>query len=426
MQMDIDARLLKRYQELVRSHIAHCDFLSPGIKNTLSKNKAFAQTQGAWRFFNNEQCSLQELIKPVFASGLEESRSHCDEYALIAHDWSGLIYKTHSSKKDRFGVHHGKELGYELQSSLLLSDRNGGPLAPLAINVATKNELLSTYREDTGNGETHLEELTKRIHYLESSGFEKSMVHIIDREGDSVQLMRDMGEYNWLFRSRSNSRIVYNNVSSRVDQLAKALTYKVCREINYRGQKAIQYLSEAKILIDRIAQPKKRMDGRKQRIKGKPIEARFVVSKIQNEEGKLLSWWYLITNVSDVPMDQIALWYYWRWSIESFFKLLKSAGMQLESWQQETGKAIARRLLVASMACVFVWQIAESKTPEAGKLRAVLIKLSGRQMKYGVEFTRPALLAGLASLLTTLTLFDQYNLDELKQLLKSTIGVLVV
>lgn len=28
-------------------------------------------------------------------------------------------------------------------------------------------------------------------------------------------------------------------------------------------------------------------------------------------------------------------------------QLLKSAGMQLESWQQESGEAIARRLLIA-------------------------------------------------------------------------------
>jgi hypothetical protein len=126
--------------------------------------------------------------------------------------------------------------------------------------------------------------------------------------------------------------------------------------------------------------------------------------------------------MKEVDMGTIALWYYWRWSIESFFKLLKSAGMQVESWQQESGKAIARRLLIACMACVFVWELAETKGAPVGELRTVLVRLSGRQMKYGVEFTRSALFSGLCSLLTTFELLEHYNVEELKELLRNTIG----
>jgi hypothetical protein len=46
----------------------------------------------------------------------------------------------------------------------------------------------------------------------------------------------------------------------------------------------------------------------------------------------------------------IALWYYYRWRIESYFKLLKSGGQEIEHWQQESGLAILKRLLVVSMA----------------------------------------------------------------------------
>lgn len=60
---------------------------------------------------------------------------------------------------------------------------------------------------------------------------------------------------------------------------------------------------------------------------------------------------------------------------------MKSAGHQLESWQQESALAIVKRLLVASMACVTVWAIAADNSQNAAELRALLIKLSGRQMK---------------------------------------------
>jgi hypothetical protein len=53
---------------------------------------------------------------------------------------------------------------------------------------------------------------------------------------------------------------------------------------------------------------------------------------------------------------------------ECFFKLLKKAGHDLESWQQETGLAIAKPLLMVSMACIVVWEIAAAKNEKAQAL----------------------------------------------------------
>lgn len=117
-----------------------------------------------------------------------------------------------------------------------------------------------------------------------------------------------------------------------------------------------------------------------------------------------------------VDAATVALWYYWRWRIESFFKLLKSAGHQLEAWQQESALAIAKRLLVASMACVTVWAIAPDARPEAAELRGFLVKLSGRQMRHKKAFTHPALLAGLWVFLSMLEVMEAYSPDELDAL----------
>lgn len=53
----------------------------------------------------------------------------------------------------------------------------------------------------------------------------------------------------------------------------------------------------------------------------------------------------------------LAKWYYYRWNIESYFKLLKQAGHQLERWEQETGSAVFKRLLIVAQACALVWRI---------------------------------------------------------------------
>ena len=73
---------------------------------------------------------------------------------------------------------------------------------------------------------------------------------------------------------------------------------------------------------------------------GEPLKVRLIVSKIVNEDGDVVAQWCLLSNVgSDVDDVQLALWCYWRWTIESFFKRLKGAGHQLESWKQETARA---------------------------------------------------------------------------------------
>jgi uncharacterized membrane protein len=117
-----------------------------------------------------------------------------------------------------------------------------------------------------------------------------------------------------------------------------------------------------------------------------------------------------------VSAATLVLWYYWRWRIESYFKLLKSAGMQVEQWQQTTAAAIARRLLIASMACVIVWRLNESTHPEAEKVRKLLVRLSGRQMKHGVTHTMPAMLAGLWVLLAMLQALEEYEVRELTEI----------
>lgn len=76
-------------------------------------------------------------------------------------------------------------------------------------------------------------------------------------------------------------------------------------------------------------------------VPGDPVEAHLMISRILADDGTSLAEWFLLSNVMGVDRSTFALWYYWRWQIESFFKLMKSEGHQLESWQQESALAIA-------------------------------------------------------------------------------------
>jgi hypothetical protein len=150
----------------------------------------------------------------------------------------------------------------------------------------------------------------------------------------------------------------------------------------------------------------------------------LIVSEVRDRHGRVLARWLLLSNLPDsVTAATAALWYYWRWRIESYHKLLKSAGQQIECWQQESAETLSRRLVVAAMSVVIVYRLAREDSPEAAGMRDLLVRLSGRQMKRGKNarpFTEPALLAGLSMLLPMLELLRHHSVSELRRLTEAT------
>lgn len=413
--------MAKRYKQLVGESLNSNDALSSGLRPLPTEITSFASTQAAWRFYKNDSVTLQKLQEPLLQAAHDNAVTHCKDYALIIHDWSRLNYRKHQSKLDKYQISHETDVGYDLQSSLLISDKTGLPLAPVALRLVTAKGSYSSYQNNALDESvaSHLDEVTTCIDYLQQQAFAKPLVHIIDREADSIGHIRQWQEngYLWLTRAKDHTTVTFEEQTLTCPMIANSLSFNKIREVNYHGKSQWQWVAEAKIVITRHAHVRKNQ--KRTTVAGKPVEARLVVSRVMSDAGTILAQWVLITNVQGVDANEIALWYYWRWKIESFFKLLKSAGQNLESWQQETGLAIAKRLLVVSMACVLVWEIAAAENEETRSLRTFLIKLSGRQMKWGVEFTNPALLAGLWVFLSMLEMMESYSPEDLAVLRKT-------
>ena len=413
--------MAKRYKQLVGESLNSNDALSSGLRPLPTEITSFASTQAAWRFYKNDSVTLQKLQEPLLQAAHDNAVTHCKDYALIIHDWSRLNYRKHQSKLDKYQISHETDVGYDLQSSLLISDKTGLPLAPVALRLVTAKGSYSSYQNNAldENVASHLDEVTTCIDYLQQQAFAKPLVHIIDREADSIGHIRQWQEngYLWLTRAKDHTTVTFEKQTLTCPMIANSLSFNKIREVNYHGKSQWQWVAEAKIVITRHAHVRKNQ--KRTTVAGKPVEARLVVSRVMSDAGEILAQWLLITNMQTVEASEIVLWYYWRWKIESFFKLLKSAGQNLESWQQETGLAIAKRLLVVSMACVVVWEIAAAENEETRSLRTFLIKLSGRQMKWGVEFTNPALLAGLWVFLSMLEMMESYSPEDLAVLRKT-------
>lgn len=402
------------------AHSNNTGSLAAGVKALADGASGFAHTQALWRFLGNDKVTPQCLSGPLVAA-CHAAVEQCEgDYALCIHDWSRIHYGGHASKKDRLQMTHAKDIGYELQSSLLVDAQDGSPLSVAAQNLVSAQGVWQSRRAQMqADDQTHLDELSERIDWIEQQQFARRLVHIVDREADSVAHFRHWSKQgsDWLVRVKAGSHVRCGDTTMPLSAVAEQLSFEKTRAVLCQDQPGTQWIAGTTVVLARKAQPK-RVDAqgkREKRVTGEALAVRLVVSRIINAHGDLVAQWYLLSNVCESVDDaQLALWYYFRWQIETFFKLLKGAGHQLESWEQETARATFNRILIATQACVMAWGLMQAQGDDAMRTRLFLVRLSGRQMKRARPVTFPALLDGLFKLFTMLETLEHYSLSDLQ------------
>jgi hypothetical protein len=427
----MDRRLQNRYLGLVKAHMHSAPSTAAGPTASVNWAKSLVQTQAMWRFLNNDRVGLESLIQPPRQAAREAIERLGLELVLLIHDWSKLDFRAHQSKHDTVQLTHKTDVGYELTTALAVSTADGSPLAPMQMHLKTAQEFHSTSDCPPKKKDHRLQQV---LPIMESSlgwGLQARPVHVIDREADSVDHLRRWDTAGHWFLVRADDRkVLWQEEPRLLSQIVVALMaqemFTRIRQVEFKGHKAHQWVAETKVILHRPA--KKRQGSKQRRVAGRPLELRLVIAQVRDDKGNILATWMLLSNVpaAEAGAETIALWYYWRWRIESFFKLLKSGGQQIEYWQQETGIAIARRLLVAAMACVVVWDLERQNSRPAQEMKDLLVRLSGRQMKYRRPHTANALLAGLFVLLPMLELLETHggDLSHIQQMARSVLPLL--
>ena len=419
----LEPRLQSRYHKLVKSHMRVAHPLAAGVASLPDKGKALAATQATWRFLNNNRVSLSTLIEPPRTLGRERVAATTSPFAMLVHDWCKLTYKPgrpETGKDDLVQLSHQHDIGYELTTALLVSADDGAPLAPMELHCLTADGVLST--RPRVRAVDHLEQVLPTMTASRFWELSKPLLHVIDREADSVGHYRRWHKAGHKYLIRVDDRIVlWNGKPSTLSAICRTLgrgrhflPVGETGSASYRGTPATLFIAETSVVLNRAA--KKNINGQSTSVPGVALELRYIMVQVRNLKGKPLAVWMLLSNALRewATSEHLARCYYWRWRIESFFKLLKSHGHQLEAWQQESGPAIARRIVVASMACVVVWQLEHDESPASVEFKDALVRLSGRQMKKTKAHTTPALLAGLGVLLPMLALLEHMDLDKLK------------
>src|SRR5262249_38739734 len=185
-----------------------------------------------------------------------------------------------------------------------------------------------------------LDELTPLLHFVQRLPLGKRPVFLIDAEADSVNHYRQWHRRGWLFLVRADAERYVRlagpgGAELRLPALAERLrqqgAFAQIRRGDYRGRPVGQQVAEAAVRLERPGYQHRVIDGqrRKRRVPGPALPLRLIITELRDEQGQVLERWYLLTNVpAAVTAATLALWYYWRWRIETFWKLLKGAGQQ--------------------------------------------------------------------------------------------------
>ena len=422
--------MVKRCRELMRRH---CNAVPSGAAGSASLPggvSAFAQTMAAWRFYNNPRIEMVELIEPLREYARRQLVATKAGVVMLVHDWCKLSYPGHASKRDQAQLAQANNRGYELTTVLAVNGTNGAPLAPLEVHLKTADGVLST-RDSAPPDVPHLEQVLPTMDASRAWNLDCPVLQVIDREADSVGHFRawHAGGHHFLVRGHDHRIVAWEGrrIARRKvgDELQKRGDFRDCGAALYEGRAAQLWVAETEVVL---AQPARTMvpcrQGAKKKkqieIPGPPLTLRLIIVQVRDDHGHTLATWHLLSNAPKTLLsaEQLARCYDWRWRIESYFKLLKSHGQQLEHWLQETGAAIFRRMLVATMACVTVWHLESDTSPAATELKDALVRFSGRQMKRKRPHTAPALLAGLWPVLTVLEYLEDHDLKHLKQLFR--------
>jgi hypothetical protein len=384
------------------------------------KPASFAQK--LWRFCADPRVGGADLIEPLHAAIRREDQTR-PGVLLAIHDWSTLAFGGHPSKPDRARLTHEHDLGYDLATVLLARGDDGAPIAPAVVRLRTAAGVLATHDDPPAAEVPHVDQVRDDMRRTAELGLTAAVVHVVDREADSVAHWRRWAADSRMVLVRADDRkVLHRGLETTLAAVADGLRHDdALKDVGaalYRGRTARLLVGEAAVVLHRPGR-RNRLGGKKMAVPGPPLALRLVVAEVRDLEGRVLARWLLLTNAPAELGDAatVARWYYFRWRIEGLHKLLKSAGWQLEGWLQRDGPRVFRKLLLALAACASIWALERRRDAASAAFRALLMQLSGRQTKRGRATTTSGMLAGLWVLQGALGPLARHGPEELNAML---------
>jgi len=411
-----DKRLRDRatllFQSLLRGQSANSiGLLSPADRTQESFTRA------AYRFFDHDAVTLPALHAPM-QTALSQAVSVA-ERVYVAHDVSLLNYSGHERKEDLVPIGNDHTWGYELYQALAISS-DGKPLGAAFTELRSSRGLHSSQSAELLPFTDHLEQAERAVDAVEKSLPNRSIVHLCDREFDDLQLLRHLGEREYVIRCQHLSRLVRvhgaeQSLRDHVERVKLSPAGEVVRRDEHSTQKYRLHVGEATVTMHGASQRGvARKRNRPQ--KGRAIRVRIVISELRKEGQKSLRW-VLLTNLKESALSVVEK-YLLRWKIERLFYFSK-VGFRLECWHQESAERVARRLLLVQLAAMAVYQLRDATDDKSINLMHTLAHLGGWSGRPKAPIGPTMLMRGALLFIASLQLIQLYSKKELLAMARS-------
>jgi len=331
----------------------------------------WANTKAAYRFFANESVSEDKILEGHFAASALRIKA-TDGPILILQDTTEFSFKrsapekigftkvaTGSKGKDGRRQKH-KICGLLMHASLAITPE-GLPLGLTAAKFWSRDKFKGTTALKRKINPTRVPiDQKESIRWLDNlrrssdlTGAPERCVHIGDRESDIFELYclaQDLGT-NFLVRSCVDRLAEDGNTT--IAQVMAGLQSSGTHQIEFcdaRGK-----LQQAVLTVKFTTMTVRPPIGKQKKYRHQELQI-IHVEELNPPEDRPAIFWKLITNLP-VETHEDAVhklgWYARRWSIETFFKTLKT-GCRIEDVRLTTADRLANYI---ALCCVVAWRI---------------------------------------------------------------------
>lgn len=336
-----DKRLNRRAATLLEMLSAHPDQSIP------AKAKDWAEMMAAYRFFDNDRVDEQKLLEPHRLQTIERMRAH--EVVLCLEDTTQIDQTTHRATTGLGPLYQPYQRGMFLHPMLAVTPA-GIALGVLGAKFYAREE--DAVKLTPGEKADRLIEEKESFRWLD--GYRSmnalarerasQLIYVADRESDFEELLAEaQGQPGHLLIRARHDRFLENNERMWDTVWTSPVVGEQTFEMKARPGRLARMVQQT-LRAKKITLPE--TDKRE-----KAITITVVIAHEENPPpGEESVSWTLLTTLpvsSAQDVMRIVDYYRSRWSIEEYFKILKS-GCKIEQLQLET----AERLKSAIALCM--------------------------------------------------------------------------
>lgn len=372
---------------------------------------AWAHAMGAWRFLDNPALDGPTLYAPVHAA--LQALVPPAALAYVVHDLSPVDYSGHNAKPDRLAIGDGRGRGYELYTALVL-DAHGRPLGPVYQALATADGLRTSADAAVVPAVDHFDLVQRGRAAARAVLPDRARVHVYDREFDDVGDARahDTERERSVVRvSNLRRRVRWQGTDAPVGDVATAVPLRHAAQVAHADRTYEMHVGATTVTLTGPSYRGRHRGAAP--VAGPAVTRRLVVVELRHPTRTVR--WALYTDLDGLDPVAVAQIYVWRWRVERFFYLTK-VGLKLEAWTQAHGAKIARRLALASLAALVLYQLhAHLHAPAAVDVVAWVARAGGWLGRRRDPLGPVVLMRGIAAILAAAALLERYGVDGLRQ-----------